>query len=89
MPMKTVQIRLTEEQLRLIDEKVKQGKYPSRSEAIRDYVRRAELLELFSQFFDLTEDTPVSSEQLARTREKVYQEFIEPKLKERPATAQK
>lgn len=85
--MQTVQIRLTKQQLKLIDAKVKAGIYPSRSEAIRDYVRRAELLELFSRFFDVTEDTFVSSEQLRRARKQVYQKFIKPKLKKQgPAT---
>jgi Arc/MetJ-type ribon-helix-helix transcriptional regulator len=89
MAMKTVQIRLTEEQLRMIDEKIKEGKYPNRSEAIRDYVRRAELWELFSRFLDLTEKKPISIEKLEQTREKVYQEFIEPRLKQQQATAKK
>ena len=89
MAMKTVQIRLTEEQLKMIDEKIKEGKYPSRSEAIRDYVRRAELWELFSRFLDLTEGKPISTEKLEKTREKVYREFLEPKLKQQQATSKK
>ncbi len=89
MGMKTVQIRLTEAQLKMIDEKVNEGKYPSRSEAIRDYVRRAELLELFNRFFDLTADKPISDEQLERTREKLWREKYAPKLKqERAAKAE-
>jgi len=89
MAMKTVQIRLTEEQLRRIDEKVKEGKYPNRSEAIRDYVRRAELWELFSRFLDLTERRPLSLETLEQTRQKVYHNFLEPRLQQSQAAAQR
>ena len=38
--METVQIRLTENMLGKIDELIKIGEYPNRSEAIRDSVRR-------------------------------------------------
>ena len=40
MVMSTVQIRLTEKQIRLIDVLVKKGTYPNRSEAVRDAVRK-------------------------------------------------
>ena len=38
--METVQIRLTKNMLEKIDELIKIGEYPNRSEAIRDSVRR-------------------------------------------------
>ena len=38
--METVQIRLTKNMLNKIDELIKIGEYPNRSEAIRDSVRR-------------------------------------------------
>ena len=38
--METVQIRLTKNMLNKIDELIKIGEYPNRSEAIRDGVRR-------------------------------------------------
>ncbi len=38
--METVQIRLTERQIRNIDVLVKKGVYPNRSEAVRDAVRK-------------------------------------------------
>jgi len=38
--METVQIRLTKNMLKKIDELIKIGEYPNRSEAIRDGVRR-------------------------------------------------
>ncbi len=40
MVMETVQIRLTEKQIRNIEGLVKKGVYPNRSEAVRDAVRR-------------------------------------------------
>ena len=40
MVMSTMQIRLTEKQIRSIDGLVKVGVYPNRSEAVRDAVRR-------------------------------------------------
>ena len=40
MVMETVQIRLTEKQIRSIDVLEKKGVYPNRSEAVRDAVRK-------------------------------------------------
>lgn len=38
--METVQIRLTEKQIKNIDVLVRRGIYPNRSEAVRDAVRK-------------------------------------------------
>jgi len=40
MAMETVQIRLTERQIKNIDVLVRRGVYPNRSEAVRDAVRK-------------------------------------------------
>lgn len=40
MGMLTVQVRLTEKQIRGIDVFVRKGVYPNRSEAVRDAVRK-------------------------------------------------
>ena len=40
MVMSTVQIRLTEKQLKSLDVFVRRGTYPNRSEAVRDAVRK-------------------------------------------------
>lgn len=85
MPMQTVQVRLTEEQLKLIDEKVRRGEYPSRSEAIRDYVRKAEFLELFSQFIEVTSQKPFTMKELKQTRTKVWQNEFASRLRTRKA----
>ncbi|MCS6903224.1 MAG: ribbon-helix-helix domain-containing protein [Candidatus Bipolaricaulota bacterium] len=73
MPMQTVQVRLTKEQLKLIDERVKRGEYPNRSEAIRDYVRKAEFLELFSRFWEITSQKPFTMSELEQARARVWQ----------------
>ncbi len=85
MAMKTVQIRLTQEQLKLIDEKVRRGEYPSRSEAIRDYVRKAELLELVNRFFAAIREKPFKQEDLERVREKIWREKYAPRLRSKKA----
>ncbi len=40
MTMQTMQIRLTEKQLKTVDAMVRKGVYPNRSEAVRDAVRK-------------------------------------------------
>ena len=40
MVMETVQIRLTDKQIKNIETLVKKGVYPNRSEAVRDAVRK-------------------------------------------------
>jgi Arc/MetJ-type ribon-helix-helix transcriptional regulator len=40
MVMETVQIRLTDKQIKNIDVLVRKGIYPNRSEAVRDAVRK-------------------------------------------------
>jgi len=40
MRLETLQIRLTKTMLEQLDELVRNGKYPNRSEAVRDGVRR-------------------------------------------------
>ncbi len=81
MAMQPVQIRLTKEQLKLIDEKVKRGEYPSRSEAIRDYVRKAELLELISRFYAILGEKPFKQADLDRIREKLWRKKYAPRLR--------
>ncbi len=85
MGMQAVQVRLSDEQLTLIDRKVREGRYPSRSEAIRDYLRKAQLWEALERILDLGDREDFSEEvvkqNLARVREKVYKTKISPKLK--------
>jgi Arc/MetJ-type ribon-helix-helix transcriptional regulator len=80
MGMQAVQVRLSDEQLDLIDRKVRTGKYPNRSEAIRDYLRKAQLWEVLERILELGDRGEQSEEKvkadLGRIREKVY-----PKMK--------
>lgn len=64
MPMQTVQIRLAPEQVKLIDQKIKAGAYQSRSEAIRDYIRKAEFFEALTEFRSLAAQSGVTEEEL-------------------------
>jgi Arc/MetJ-type ribon-helix-helix transcriptional regulator len=64
MAMRTVQIRITPEQLRNIDEKVKEGKFQSRSEAIRGYIRKAEFFEALLEFRKLTAQAGLTEEEV-------------------------
>lgn len=78
MAMQSVQVRLSKELLAAIDQKVKEGRYPSRSEAIRDYLRKAQLWEVLEKILNLG-DRPDQTEEevladLERIREKVYRE---------------
>lgn len=83
MPMQSVQIRISDEQLKIIDRKVKEGRYPNRSEAIRDYLRKAQLWEALEKLLELGDREGKSEEEvaldLARIREKVYRKMIAPK----------
>jgi len=77
MPMKTVQIRLTPEQLEEIDRKVKQGIYRSRSEAIRDYIRKAEFFEALIQFRKLLFRAGLKEEEIWDDPEKIRKALYE------------
>lgn len=81
MPMTSIQVRLSEEQLAVIDRKVREGKYPNRSEAIRDYLRKAQLWEVLERLFemgDLDQDETAIRDDLQRIRGEVYDELIAP-----------
>ncbi|MFQ5793703.1 MAG: type II toxin-antitoxin system ParD family antitoxin [Candidatus Bipolaricaulia bacterium] len=87
MAMQSVQVRLSAEQLAMIDRKVKEGRYPSRSEAIRDYLRKAQLWEVLEKLLELGDIEDQTEEEvkadLDRIREKVYQKMIAPKFRQR------
>lgn len=79
MAMKAVQVRLNEEQLVFIDQMVSSGRYPSRSEAIRDYLRKAQLWETLEKILALGDiDAPQSEvdKRLAATRQQVYDKLF-------------
>jgi Arc/MetJ-type ribon-helix-helix transcriptional regulator len=87
MPMTSVQVRLSEEQLKMIDRAVQAGKYPNRSEAVRDYLRKAQLWEVLEKLLEMGDIAGQSEEEikddLQRIRGEVYQKLIVPN---RPAS---
>jgi|GEM_PF-724552 len=77
MAMKTIQIRLTHEQLEDIDRKVKQGIYQSRSEAIRDYIRKAEFFDALIQFRKLVSQAGLKEEDIWDDAEEIRKALYE------------
>lgn len=77
--MEKVQVRFPQEDLKRINKEVKEGKYPSKSEAIRDKVRKSYLLEAIVHMRTATEDLDKeeSLEKLEETRAKKYEKFKE------------
>lgn len=75
--MQTVQIRFTSEELKFIDQKVSENKYPSRSEAIRDCVRKAQFLETLSEFRKLVNKMGLSEDDLMDLDKSSRKELIE------------
>lgn len=72
--METVNIRLPEEQLRILDREVKRRHFPSRSEYVREALRR-----MREDSLDLSDDTVTSIEKARRQRgvpaDDVYREL--------------
>lgn len=77
MPMQTVQVRLTPDQIESIDQKVKNGCYQSRSEAIRDYIRKAEFFEVLAQFRKLTQEAGLKEEDVWQDDEEIRKELFQ------------
>lgn len=81
--MKSVQVRFSPEQLKRIDELVEKGEYPSRSEFIRDAVRKAEMIRTLKDLRELMEDEEITPEDLIEsgkeTRKEIYEEMFEGK----------
>lgn len=76
MAMETVQIRLTEDLIRMVDRLVERGIYSSRSEAVRDAVRK---LVVESEIGSLAEKRTgkTSVELIKEVRGKIWRECLE------------
>lgn len=78
--MVSVQIRFPEEELKRIDNHVTKGEYPSRSEYIRDAVRKAEMLDAFLRLSRIMSEEGISETDLLeggkKIREKIFQEMF-------------
>lgn len=81
--MESVQIRFPSEELKRIDQYVKRGEYPSRSEYIRDAVRKAEMINILRDLRGLMKEEDLTEEELIESgkeiREKLYHEMFEAK----------
>ncbi len=69
--METVQVRFPRRELAKLDQRVKAGEYPSRSEAIRDLVRRAELFSVMADFMALTKTQGLTRKDIARGSQRI------------------
>ena len=81
--MKSVQIRFPSEELKRIDQYVTREEYPSRSEYIRDAVRKAEMISILRDLRELMKEEDLDEEELIENgkeiREKLYHEMFEAK----------
>ena len=70
-------MRFPPEELRRIEKEVKEGKYPNKSEAIRDKVRKSYILEAIVHMREATEDLDEEDEveRLEKTRDRKYEEY--------------
>lgn len=83
MAMKTVQVRLSPDQLRAIDRKVKAGRYQSRSEAIRDYIRKAEFFEALEEFRRLATKAGLNEDEIWQDPEEIRKALYKEMFKAR------
>jgi Arc/MetJ-type ribon-helix-helix transcriptional regulator len=66
----------------MIDRAVRAGKYPNRSEAIRDYLRKAQLWEVLERLLEMGDLEGSEAEiqaDLTRLRADVYEKLIAPR----------
>ncbi len=72
--MDTVQVRLTKKQVNELDKLVKYGIYSSRGEAVRDAVRRLELLVTLTELQKKAKEKDITREELLKELEVVKNE---------------
>lgn len=79
--MKSVQVRFPPEELKRIDSLVDRGEYSSRSEFIRDAVRKAEMIRSLEKMSQICEEEDISASELMESgreiRGEVYKEMFE------------
>ncbi len=75
--MEKVQVGFPPEDLKRIEKEVKEGKYPNKSEAIRDKVRKSYILEAIVLMREVTEDLDQEEEleRLEKVRDRKYEEY--------------
>ncbi len=77
--METVQVRLTEQQLRRLDQLVGSGVYASRGEAVRDAVRRLEVMASLLELQETAREKGITKKSLLEELNKVGDELYQRK----------
>lgn len=79
--MKSVQVRFPPEELERIDSLVDKGEYHSRSEFIRDAVRKTEMIRSLEEMSRICEEEEITAEELIESgkevRKELYKEMFE------------
>lgn len=79
--MKSVQVRFPPQELDRIDALVARGEYHSRSEFIRDAVRKAEMILSLEKMSQICEEEGITAKELIESgkeiREQLYKEMFE------------
>ncbi len=75
--MKSVQVRFPPEELERIDSLVEKGNYHSRSDFIRDAVRKAEMIESLEKMSRLCEEEDITAKELIESGKKIRGELYE------------
>ncbi|ODS42413.1 MAG: hypothetical protein MSIBF_03560 [Candidatus Altiarchaeales archaeon IMC4] len=79
--METMQVRLTESQIGGIDKLVETGIYASRGEAVRDAVRRLELMVALMDLQRMVKEKGITKKELLEELNNVGDELYERKFK--------
>ncbi len=81
--MVSVQVRFPPKELERIDDLVAKGEYHSRSEFIRDAVRKAEMILSMERMSRICDEEGITAEELIKSgkeiREQLYKEMFEAK----------
>lgn len=79
--MVSIQVRFPQKQIKRIDSLVKKGEFHSRSEFIRDAVRKAEMIKSLEKMSQICEEEGVTAKELVESgkdiREQLYKEMFE------------
>ncbi len=77
--METVQVRLTKSQIKGLDKLVKKGIYSSRGEAVRDSVRRLELMVSLLEIQEMAKKKGITKKELLDELTKIGDELYSQK----------
>ncbi len=75
--MVSIQIRFPQEEIKRIDNYVEEGEFHSRSEFIRDAVRKAEMIRSLSEMRKILGDEGITEEELIESGKKIRKQLFE------------